>query len=66
MAMPCAKTRPVPLGGEAVLHGFRAEALAALGLRPEVVKWGKCHLEYTGACVVARPCDIDISLRPSA
>jgi hypothetical protein len=34
--MPCAKTRPVPLGGEAVPFKFKAKALAALGLRPEV------------------------------
>jgi len=27
--------RPVPLGGEAVPQGFKAKALAALGLRPE-------------------------------
>jgi len=30
-----AAQRPVPLGGEAVPPGFKAEALAALGLRPE-------------------------------
>jgi hypothetical protein len=37
MATPCGKTRPVPLGGEAVPLGFKAEALAAFGLRPEDV-----------------------------
>jgi hypothetical protein len=47
-------------------QGFKAETLAAFGLRPEVVNPGDSHCEYTGACVVARPCDIDISLRPSA
>ena len=36
MAMRCAKIARVPLGGKSIREPTRREALAALGLRPEV------------------------------
>jgi hypothetical protein len=52
--------------GEAAPQRFKAETLAAFGLRPEDGISGGGRRDDTGACVVARPCDIDISLRPRA
>jgi hypothetical protein len=45
---------------------MRQNSPRPFGLRPEAVVPGTGHLEDTGACVVARPCNIDILLRPSA
>jgi hypothetical protein len=54
------------LGGEAMKHVPGQEALAALGLRPEDAISGDGRRDDPGACVVARLCDIDISLQSSA